>query len=81
MNAAEKNSLETHEAVCAERYSQIKAAIESLRNTQARLFEKTDDATAALNRLTGKLVIIEAIMFALLALGIYEMVFRPVFAP
>lgn len=71
--------LKTHEAVCAERYDAITRAIESLRTAQRLLFDKTDAMNSTLNRLAGKMVIIEAVMLALLALGVYEVLIRPVF--
>lgn len=72
-------ALARHEAVCEERYDAVKKAIDALRESQKRLFSTQDDIVRTLGTISGKVGIIEAVMLALLALGIYEVLVRPVF--
>jgi len=79
--AATAAALDKHEGICAERYANITTSIVGLRAAQEKLFATTDAINATLNRLAGKVVIIEAIMLGLLALGVYEVIFKPLFEP
>ena len=79
MNESTASRLAAHTASCDQRYKNITDAISGLRDAQKALFESSRETNATLNRTAGKVAIIEAIMLALLALGIYEVLIRPVF--
>jgi len=71
--------LTTHEAICTERHAAVTRQLGEMRGAQQKLFDITDRVGNTLAGIGGKVAIIEAVMLALLALGIYEVLIRPVF--
>ena len=72
-------ALARHEGVCDERHKNLCSSIQGLRDRTRRLFELQEKSNEQLNLIAGRMRYVDAILLALLALGIYEVLIKPVF--